>query len=151
MFNPEGTKKLVPATRSRIRSKQAGISTAKASSEMHEVMNQAQLTMGMRAKVIPLVRKSKVVAMKFRAPSSEAIQNTKIDRPQRVCPTACPGPGSPPTALRGAYAVQPDNGGPSPTKNAETKMQNATKVVQNDIMLKRGKAISSAPIWIGRK
>ena len=27
----------------------------------------------------------------------------------------------------------------------------ATKVVQKDIMLKRGKAMSSAPIWMGRK
>ena len=31
------------------------------------------------------------------------------------------------------------------------RMQKATNVVQNDNMLKRGKAISSAPIWIGRK
>src|SRR5947209_6270858 len=130
-------------------SRQAGISTANASSAMHEVMNHAQLTIGMRERVIPFVRRSSVVAMKFKEPRSDAMQKTKIDNAQSVWPVAWPGPGSPPTALNGAYAVQPESGGPSPTKNDETRMQNATKVVQNDIMLKRGKAISSAPIWMG--
>ena len=79
-------KKLVPATRSRISSRHAGSSTANASSEMHEVMNHAQLTIGMRASVMPLVRRSSVVAIKFSEPSSEAMQKTKMESPQRVCP-----------------------------------------------------------------
>ncbi len=84
MFSPEGTKKLVPATRSRISNKQAGRRTANANSEMQEVMNHAQLTIGIRASVIPLVRRSRVVAMKFREPSKDAIQKTKIESPQSV-------------------------------------------------------------------
>src|SRR5258708_11738439 len=118
---------------------------------MHDVMNHAQLTIGMRASVMPLVRRSSVVAMKFNAPSSEPIQKTKIEIPHRVCPSPSPGPASFPTALSGAYAVHPASGGPSPTKNADTRMQNAINVVQNDIMLNLGTAISSAPIWIGSK
>ena len=50
-----------------------------------------------------------------------------------------------PTALNGAYAVHPDNGGPSPTKNALMSTRNATSVTQKDIMLMRGNAMSSAP------
>ncbi len=53
MTRPPGMKKLVPATRSRIRSRHAGRRTAKASRLMHEVMNHAQVHSGIRAKVIP--------------------------------------------------------------------------------------------------
>src|SRR5579864_9292660 len=151
MTRPAGMKKLVPATRSRISSRQAGNKTAKASRLMHEVMNHAQVEMGILERVMPLVRRSSVVAMKFNEPSKEAMQKTKIDRPQSVWPRPSPGPASAPTALSGAYAVHPEIGGPSGTKKAVTRMQNARKVVQNDIMLKRGNAMSSAPIWIGRK
>ena len=49
-------------------------------------MNHAQLTIGMRASVMPLVRRSSVVAMKFSAPSNEAIQKTKIDKPPQRLP-----------------------------------------------------------------
>jgi hypothetical protein len=69
---------------------------------MQEVMNHAHVTMGMRASVMPLVRKSSVVAMKFSAPNSEAMQKTKIERAHRVCPSPSPGPESLPTALSGA-------------------------------------------------
>ena len=100
-------KKLVPATRSRISSKQAGRSTAKASKLMQDVMNQAQVLSGIRANVMPLVRRSSVVAIKFSDPSREAMQNMKMERPHRVCPSPSPGPASEPTALSGAYAVQP--------------------------------------------
>src|SRR5262245_27006455 len=144
-------KKLVPATRSRMSSRQAGSNTANASSAIQAVMNQAQVTIGIRDRVIPLVRRSRVVAMKFRDPNRDAIQNTNIEIPHKLWPTPWPGPASAPTALRGAYPVQPDSGWPSPTKNDEIKVQKAAKVVQNDIMLKRGNAMSSAPIWRGRK
>src|SRR5882762_6386057 len=135
--NPAGIKKLVPATRSKINSRHVGSNTANASSAMQEVMNHAQVQIGIRASVMPLVRRSSVVAIKFKEPSREAMQKTKMDRPHRVWPSPSPGPASEPTALKGAYEVQPEIGGPSGTKN--------------DTMLKRGKAMSSAPIWIGRK
>src|ERR1700741_3343562 len=139
---PEGMKKLVPATRSRISNKHAGRSTAKANKPMHEVMNQAQVQMGMRMKVMPLVRRSSVVAMKLSEPRSCPTQNRAMEMAQRFWPHASPGPASLPTALKGAYAVQPEIGGPSGMKNAVMRTRNATKVIQNDIMLKRGKAIS---------
>ena len=81
---------------------QAGSKTANASRAMHEVMNQAHVTIGMRDKVMPLVRRSRVVAMKFREPNSDAIQNTNIEIPHKLWPTPWPGPASAPTALSGA-------------------------------------------------
>ena len=53
--------------------------------------------------------------------------------------------------LSGGYPVQPERGAPPCTKKAATITQRARKVVQKDIMLSTGKAISSAPIWMGRK
>src|SRR5712672_1954697 len=100
----------------------------------------------MRASDIPLVLKSRVVAMKFRAPSNEATQKIAMEIAQRSWPKAKPGPASPPTALSGAYAVQPEIGGPSATKNEAIITTNARNVIQNDIILNRGNAISSAPI-----
>src|SRR5438876_486920 len=51
----------------------------------------------------------------------------------------------------GQRSVQPPRVGPSPTKKDETRTTNATNVTQNDIMLNRGKGMSSAPTWIGKK
>ena len=99
---------------------------------------------------MPLVRRSSVVAMKFSDPSSEAMQKTKIEIP-RGLPESLAGTGILADGAQRSISVQPAIGGPSGTKNAAIKMQNAMNVVQNDIMLKRGKAMSSAPIWIGRK
>src|SRR5580704_2124026 len=138
--SPAGMKKLVPAFLSRISSKQAGRSTAKAINPMHEVINHAQVEEGMRIKVMPFVRRSNVVAMKFNEPSNCPMQNTAMEMAQRFCPQPRPGPASLPTALRGAYAVQPEIGGPSGMMNAVIRIRKATKVVQNDIMLNRGKA-----------
>src|ERR1041385_3902604 len=112
---------------------------------MQEVMNHAQVEIGMRISVMPFARRSKVVVMKFRDPSSCPMQKIPIEHAHSVCPIAWPGPALG-RALRGAYAVQPERGGPSPTKNAATRTQKPTNVTQKDIMLKRGKAMSSAPI-----
>src|SRR5277367_3933002 len=139
-------KKLVPAVRSRIRRMQAGNKTANASKAITEVTNHAHEQNGMRASDMPLVRRSRVVEMKFSAPNSDAIQKIAIEMAQRFWPMAKPGPASPPTALNGAYAVQPEIGGPSATKKAAIINSQAANVVQKDIMLKRGKAMSSAPI-----
>jgi len=130
---------------------QAGISTANAISPITAVMNHAQVENGMRASDMPLVRRSSVVAMKFRAPSSCATQKMAIEIAHSVWPSPWPGPASFPTALRGAYAVHPDRAGPSATKNEEISTRNATSVTQKDVMLIRGNAMSSAPTCRGRK
>src|SRR5271163_4263175 len=80
---PAGMKKLVPAVRSRISRMQAGSKTANANNAITEVMNQAHEQKGMRASDIPLVRKSRVVAMKFKAPSSDPMQKIAIEIAQR--------------------------------------------------------------------
>ena len=76
-------KKLVPATRSRIKSTQAGRSTANASSAMTEVTNHAQVLYGILSNDMPRARRSRVVAMKFNAPSSEAMQKIAMEIAQR--------------------------------------------------------------------
>src|SRR5450631_3046703 len=70
---------------------------------------------------------------------------------QITTPAPWPGPATEPTALSGAYWVQPPSVGPSPTKNDKIMTQKATNVVQNDIMLKCGNGMSSAPVWMGMK
>src|SRR5579872_3820685 len=129
----------------------AGIKTANAVNPMDEVMNQAQALSGNRIKLMPLVRRSRVVVMKFNDPSSWPTQNKAIDVIHRTTPNPWPGPEIEPTAFSGAYCVQPPRVGPSPTKNDDMSTRKETKVTQNDIMLKRGKGISSAPTWIGKK
>src|SRR5579862_4810334 len=130
---------------------QAGRSTANAVKPMQEVMNHAQAERGKRMSDMPLVRMSSVVEMKFRAPSSWPMQNKPMEAAQRTAPVPCPGPEAAPTALSGAYCVQPPRVGPSPTTKEATKTRNARKVTKNDIILKRGKGMSSAPTWIGKK
>src|SRR6266567_5315655 len=147
----EATKKLVPATWSRMSRMQAGISTENAVNPMHEVMNHAQVGSGIRHKLIPLQRRSRTLGIKFNVPSSCPTQKIAMEVAQRTTPAPWPGPATAPTALSGAYCVQPPKVGPSPTKNDESMTQNATNVTQNDIILKCGKGMSSAPTWIGRK
>ena len=84
-------KKLVPATRSSSNRTQAGSRTENAMSAITAVMNQAQVENGMRAKVMPLVRRSSVVAIKLSDPNSCAMQKVPIEMTQRVCPHPCPG------------------------------------------------------------
>src|SRR5215831_13475459 len=141
----EGTKKLVPATWSRIRRMHAGMSTANAVSPMMEVMNHPHVLMGRRQRLRPLVRISKVVVMKLSEPSNWPTQKIAIEVAHSTTPVPSPGPPTAPTALRGAYCVQPPSVGTSLTQNDEIKTMNAVRVTQNDIMLKRGKGISSAP------
>ena len=112
---------------------------------MIAVMNHAQVEYGMRMNVIPFVRRSSVVAMKFSDPRSWPMQKIAIETAHNVWPSPSPGPDALPTALNGAYAVHPESAGPSGMKNAATSTAKATNVTQNDIMLKRGNAMSSAP------
>src|SRR5579862_1223077 len=124
---------------------QAGMRTANAVRPMIEVMNQAQLVSGKRHRLMPLVRMSKVVVMKFNEPSNWPMQKIAMDDAHSTSPMPCPGPATAPIALRGAYCVQPAKVGPSLTKKEAISTQKATNVTQNDIMLKWGKGMSSAP------
>src|SRR5580700_4724370 len=142
----DATKKLVPATLSRMRRMQAGSSTANAVRPMIEVMNQAQVLSGSRIRDMPLQRMSSVVVMKFREPSNWPMQKIAIEVAQRTTPRPSPGPPTEPIALRGAYCVHPPRVGPSPRKKDATKTRKPTKVTQNDIMLKWGNGMSSAPV-----
>src|ERR1700740_1553638 len=130
---------------------QAGNSTANAVSPIQDVMNHAQALSGRRIRLIPLTRRSSVVLMKFNEPSSWPIQKRAIEVAQRTTPKPWPGPLTEPTALAAAYWVQPPKVGPSPRKNDDTRTTKAANGTQNDIMLNRGKGISSAPTWVGRK
>src|SRR5271156_3972875 len=129
----------------------AGINTENAVRPMHDVMNQAQALSGRRMRLMPLTRRSRVVVMKFNEPNNWPTQNNAMEIIQRMTPRPWPGPEIPPTELRGAYWVQPPRVGPSATKNEDMSTRKAQKVTQNDIMLKCGKGISSAPTWMGRK
>src|SRR5947208_4180955 len=144
-------KKLVPAFRSRIKSTQAANRTAKLSRLRIAVISHAQQVSGMRISFIPLHRRSRVVTMKFKAPSKDPTQKIAMDIAQRSCPIPKPGPASEPTALSGGYAVQPEIGGPSLTNRVATRQHKPRKVTQKESMFKRGKAMSSAPICMGRK
>ena len=81
---------------------QAGSNTAKASNPIQEVMNQAQVDSGMRIKVMPLVRRSSVVEMKFSELNNWPMQKIAIEIAHRVCPVPSPGPVTFPIALNGA-------------------------------------------------
>src|ERR1700722_16820341 len=123
----------------------AGISTANAVRPMMEVMNHAQALSGSRISDMPLVRMSSVVVMKFNEPSNCPMQKIEIELAHRITPRPPPGPPTEPIALNGAYCVHPPRVGPSPTKNDVTRTRKPTNVTQNDIMLKCGKGMSSAP------
>src|ERR1700733_48724 len=130
---------------------QAGINTANAVNPITEVMNHAHALSGSRIRDMPRVRMSSVVVMKFSEPSNWPMQKRAIEEAHRTTPNPWPGPATEPTALRGGYCVQPPSVGPSGTKNDATRTRNATNVTQNDIILKCGNGMSSAPTWIGKK
>ena len=118
---------------------------------MTDVINQAHAVKGRRHRLMPRVRMSSVVVMKFNEPSNWPTQKMAIELAHRTTPIPCPGPDAGPIALSGAYCVHPPSVGPSPTKNEAIITRNDTNVTQNDIMLKCGKGMSSAPTWIGKK
>src|SRR5450755_2902553 len=96
---------------------QAGINTAKAVRPIQEVMNHAQALSGNLHRLMPRVRMSSVVVMKFNEPSSWPTQKIAIESAHRTTPEPSPGPPTSPMALSGAYWVQPPSVGPVPTKN----------------------------------
>src|SRR6185369_5724622 len=108
------------------------------------VVNQAQHVRGSRISDIPGARMFNIVVMKFRAPKSDATQNKAMLVIHKITPSPCPGPALSPSALSGAYPVQPPIGpmtlimfGSSTKKlvqNASINTTSATKVIQNDNM-----------------
>jgi hypothetical protein len=85
-LRPPGTKKLVPALRSRSRRTPAASSTGNESSARMAVVNQDQHVSGILIKDIPRVRMLRSVVMKFRAPRSEAMQKMAMLVIQRFIP-----------------------------------------------------------------
>src|SRR5246127_439289 len=74
-----------------------------------------------------------------------------MEAAQRTCPVPCPGPATSPMALRGAYAVQPERGGPLPTKNDATNTMQPTNVTQKSMIFTGGDGIFLAAPWKSRK
>jgi hypothetical protein len=91
----------VPTVRSSSRSTPAASSTAKPSSPRIAVTSQVQQVSGMRIRLMPLQRRSTVVAMKLMAPISEAPQKIAMLRIHRFWPMPSPGPVSGPAPLSG--------------------------------------------------
>src|SRR5437588_2549817 len=161
-------KKLVPAIRSSSKRMPPPSKTGNESSASTAVVNHAQQVNGIRIKDMPRVRMFSSVVMKFSAPSNEPMQKIAMLMIQRFTPAPCPGPATFPSALKGGYPVQPPIGPTVPlppaqadspsllnqapmvafpsTKIADNKTRNPTSVTQNDIILRKGKAMSSAPI-----
>src|SRR6516162_8554369 len=140
-----GTKKLVPRLRSISSRIPAESRTPNASSPRIAVTNHAQHVSGMRIKVMPFARMSRVVVMKFSAPINAPMQKIAILIIQRSAPRPSPGPADG-SALSGAYPVQPCSGAPPVTKKAATRTMNPRNVVQNESMFRTGNAMSDAPI-----
>ena len=61
----------------------------------------------------------------------------------------CPYPGVPTWVTRGAYMVHPEAAAPSGTMKLARTHTVATTYVQNESMLRKGKAMSRAPICRG--
>ena len=129
--------------------------TGKESSASTAVVNQAQQVSGIRIRDMPFVRRFSSVVMKLSAPRSEATQKSAMLVTQRLRPAPCPGTFNRwPMALKGAYPVHPPVGPMTVLPEAKMAVHSATrprKVTQNESMLRTGKAMSSAPIWRGRK
>ncbi len=132
-------KKLVPAMRSSSKSKQAGNSTANASNPMHEVMNHAQVDNRH-------THESHALGAQIQSCGDE------IQRPEQL-PDTKNGDGNDPEILppakagarilsnRAQRSIRRPAGNRRTIGNEEasTRTTKATKVVQNDIILKRGK------------
>src|SRR5689334_2323087 len=103
-------KKLVPAMRSSRSRMPAPSKTGNDNNASTAVVNHAQHVSGIRISDMPLVRMFSSVVMKFNAPSNDPTQKIAILITQRFMPAPCPGPAIFPSALNGAYPVQPPIG-----------------------------------------
>src|SRR5439155_11659058 len=117
-----GMKKLVPAMRSNNSRMPPPSRTGNESRASTAVVNQAQQVSGMRIRDMPRVRMFSSVVIKFNAPSSEPTQKIAMLMIQRLTPAPWPGPATLPSALKGAYPVQPPIGPtvPLPPPNADS-------------------------------
>src|SRR5260370_1384172 len=145
-----GTKKLVPALRSNSSNMPAENSTPNASSPRIAVMNHAQHVSGMRIMDMPLARISSVVVMKFSALINAPTQNNPMLMTHKSAPAPSPGPADGSALTRGD-PVHPCSWTRPTTKEADSITLYPINVTQNESMFKTGKAMSAAPILMGRK
>jgi len=117
--------------------------TGNARSRSTTVTSWAHTNTGIRPRLIPLARMFSVVTMKFTEPSSDEAMMMTIAISQIVWPGGA-------ATDKGAYDVQPDCAAPPGARNADSITMPPTRKAQYDIMLRRGNAMSSAPIWSGR-
>src|ERR1700761_3913776 len=120
-------KKCVAEERSQSKRTQTASSMEKIKRLRMALINQAQTVMGRRGRVMPLARKSMAVTAKLRALSKAPTEKTETTASQSVRPVA---------------------GG---QENAATIPATDAAVSQKPRRVSRGKAISVAPICVGRK
>ena len=165
-------KKLVPAMRSSSNRIPPPRRTGNDNNASTAVVNHAQQVSGMRISDMPFVRMFKRVVMKFNAPSSEPTQKIAMLITQRFMPAPWPGPAILPSALKWSVAG-PTSNWSNRAAAAGERWSKTRKPFTNTLIafnenrqqdddeaderhperqhVQDGNAMSSAPIWIGRK
>lgn len=147
---PVGSKNEVPKLRSVSSMVMAPARTGRDNSSMKAVTRMAQANSGIRCSVMPGARMLKMVVIKLIEPridDAPAIWSARITR-------SIAGPGEPVCVDIGGYMVQPpakpcSPPGPEGVKIEVTSNTAAATSSQNEILFRRGKAISGEPIIIG--
>ena len=106
------------------------------------MISQVHTNSGMRSSVMPGVRMFTMVTMTLMAPRIEEapirwIEKISIGKDAPVCSTS------------GGYMVQPPAGAPPGTNSDDSSSVNANGRIQKLKLLRRGSAMSGAPICIG--
>ena len=106
------------------------------------MISQVHTNSGMRSSVIPGARMFTMVTMTLMAPRIEEapirwIEKISIGKDAPVCSTS------------GGYMVQPPAGAPPGTNSDDSSSVNANGRIQKLKLLRRGSAMSGAPICIG--
>ncbi len=101
-----------------------------------------QTKIGMRIRLIPGARMKMTVTRKLRPPRIDERPKVMIARLKNIWPWAF-------VVLSGAYAVQPESQPPNACADSSRMATGGTS--QNESALRRGNAMSSAPIISGTK
>src|SRR5580700_8570836 len=107
-----------------------------------EVEKFAQTSSGMRKKLIPGARMVMIVTRKFSAVAIDDAPANWTPSVKNTCPSGA-------EVDNGAYAVQPDANEPPGAKNEPRIIRPAIGSSQNERALRRGNAMSGAPIING--
>ncbi len=148
---PAGSKKAVPNSRSVSSMVMAPARTGSDSSRRKAVTSTDQANRGMRCSVMPGARMLKMVVMKLMAPRIDEAPARWKDRMTR----SMAGPGEPVFDDMGGYMVQPPakpfwpSPGPEGVRIDTHSRQNEAISSQNEILFRRGKAMSGEPIISG--